>query len=61
MSPPQNNIIIEYSVRGRYVKVSAIDSVTHEEVSIVGDARHDKDFLAQQAIKKLRFMQNKRL
>ena len=61
-SPPAQDeyVIIEYSVKGQYVKVSAIDALTHEEVSIVGDARYSKEYLARQAIKKLRLMQSKR-
>lgn len=55
-----SQIIIEYRANGRFVKVSAIDSLTNEEVSIIGDARHPKEYLASQAVKKLRFMQQKR-
>jgi hypothetical protein len=53
-------VIVEYVVRGRYMKVSAIDPVTQEEASIVADRQYSQDYLAKQAIKKLRFMQSKR-
>jgi hypothetical protein len=58
--PHDSEIIIEYRTHGRSVKVTAIDPITHEEVSIIGDARHSQDFLARQAAKKLRVMQEKR-
>ncbi len=54
------DVIIEYRVQGRYVKVSAVDPVTYEEVSIMGDARYPKEYLASQAVKKLRKLQQNR-
>ena len=47
-----SDVIIEYRVQGRYVKVSAIDPITCEEVSIFGDVKHAKEYLASQAVKK---------
>jgi hypothetical protein len=56
-SPPSGEIIIEYVTKERFVKVSAIDTRTSEEASVIGDVRHSKHVLAQMAIKKLRRMQ----
>jgi hypothetical protein len=60
MARGNEHVIIEFIRMGRYVKVSAVDAVTHEEVSLIGDARHTKDYLAQLAVKKLRHVQKKR-
>ncbi len=53
-------VILEYMQMGQYVKVSAIDVITHEEVSIVGDARQGEQRLASIAMRKLRYVQSKR-
>ena len=58
--PDAAPVMIEYRIQGRFVKVSAIDPITHEEVSIIGDARYPKEYLAEQAVKKLRVRQEKR-
>jgi hypothetical protein len=54
------NIIIEFVPNGNFVKVCAIDIITHDEVSIVGDVRYGKTTLSGLAIKKLRHMQSKK-
>ena len=54
------NIIIEFVPNGNFVKVCAIDMITHDEVSIVGDARYGKTTLSRLAIQKLRHMQDKK-
>jgi hypothetical protein len=54
------NVIIEFIRMGRYVKVTAVDVITHEEVCLIGDARHTQEYLKQMAVKKLRRMQQKR-
>jgi hypothetical protein len=59
-SSRDGGVIIEYRALGQSVKVTAIDPITHEEVSIIGDVRHSQEFLARQAVKKLRMMQEKR-
>lgn len=56
----KDNIIIEYVVQGAYVKVTAIDMITHEEVVTIGDIRYNKEALARIAVQKLRLMQQKR-
>lgn len=62
MSEPvdSSNVILEFIKHGRYVKVTAIDVITREEVSLVGDARQTKDYLSKLAVKKLRRVQSKR-
>ena len=45
--------IIEMVVHGAYVKVSAIDPVTSEEVSIVGDPAAGEARLTREAVRKL--------
>jgi ABC-type bacteriocin/lantibiotic exporter with double-glycine peptidase domain len=56
----EENIIIEFIPNGNFVKVCAIDIITHEEVSIVGDVRYGKTTLTRLAIQKLRHMQAKK-
>ena len=48
--------LIEFLPRGAYVKVSAVDPVSHEEVSIVGDRRRGSAALALEAVKKLEYV-----
>ena len=52
-------IIIEYVQRGGYLKVSAVDTVTGTEVSIVADPQTDRQTLDNLAIKKLQYVMNK--
>ncbi|RVU39197.1 hypothetical protein EOI86_08095 [Hwanghaeella grinnelliae] len=53
--------LIEYIPRGAYVKVCAVDPVTREEVSIVGDARSGSKRLSQEAVKKLEYVLRRKL
>ena len=48
--------LIEFLPRGAYVKVSAVDPVSHEEVSIVGDRRRGSAALSLEAVKKLEYV-----
>lgn len=52
--------LIEYVKVGAYVKVMAVDPVTYEEVSIVGDPKTPSDTLAREAVKKLEFILNRK-
>lgn len=52
--------IIEFIGQGRYVKVSAIDPRTGTEVSIVGDAERSEEELQQVALRKLRYVLEKK-
>lgn len=53
--------LIEYIPNGAYVKVSAVDPVTREEVSIVGDPRSGSKRLSLEAVKKLEFVLRRKL
>lgn len=59
--PPRSDgrVILEFIPRGAYVKVSAIDTVTGTEVSIVGDPTRGEAALRQLAIRKLEYVMNK--
>ena len=60
MDPREHGIIIEMIRDGRYVKVSAVDTETGIEVSIVGDPRRGEAALQQAAVRKLRYVMEKR-
>lgn len=49
----KGDYIIERIVQGRFVKVTAIDSVTGLEVSVVGDAQGASEPLDRLAVRKL--------
>jgi hypothetical protein len=59
MNGKGGEVIIEFIPNGRFVKVTAIDSVTGKEVCIVGDARQSEQSLAQLAMRKLRHVQKR--
>ncbi len=52
----RGNVIIEFHQVGAYVKVSAIDTATYTEVSIVGDPSRSEAALTQAAIRKLEYV-----
>jgi hypothetical protein len=56
----RREILIEFVVQGAYVKVTAIDSVTGLEASIVGPAGASQAALAQAAKRKLEYVAKKR-
>lgn len=53
-------VIIEFRPVGAYVKVSAVDPSTLDEVSIVGDPRQGEAALSALAVRKLRYVQRQR-
>jgi hypothetical protein len=55
MSKP-GNVIIEFHHVGAFVKVSAIDTETYTEVSIVGDPTRSDDALKRAAIRRLEYV-----
>ena len=57
---PAEGLLIEFIPLGDYVKVSAVDTRTGIEVSIVGDPRRGENALRQAAIRKLRYVMEKR-
>ncbi len=52
--------LLEFRRIGKYVKVSALDPVTTEEVSIVGDAEASQEELSRIAVRKLEYVLNKK-
>ncbi len=54
--PQDREIIFEFQTRGSVVKVTAIDSHTGREVSIVGPAKAAKTDLKQLALRKLQYV-----
>lgn len=55
-----DDIIIEFSRVGAYVKVTAVDPVSLMEASIVGPASSSPETLKRTALQKLRFVLSKR-
>lgn len=55
----QGEAIIEYIQQGRYVKVTAIDTKTGIEASIVGDPQAPQEKLQELALKKLSYVLEK--
>jgi len=55
-----DDIIIEFSRVGAYVKVTAVDPVSLMEASIVGPASSSPETLKRTALQKLRFVLFKR-
>jgi phage head maturation protease len=55
----EEGYIVEYYAVGNSVKVTAIDPATLLEVSIVGEPSASRQQLAELAIRKLRYVQNK--
>lgn len=54
--PALGEVLIEFHVVGHMVKVSAIDSKTLTEVSIVGPASESREILKATAIRKLHYV-----
>ncbi len=52
----RGDVIIEFHQVGAYVKVSAVDTATYTEVSIVGDPTRSEDALKRAAIRKLEYI-----
>ncbi len=52
----RGDVIIEFHQVGAYVKVSAVDTATYTEVSIVGDPSRSEEALKQAAIRKLEYV-----
>lgn len=56
----ENRVIIEFVRVGAYVKVSAIDPVSMVEVSIVGSPASGEAILKRTAIRKLKYVLEKK-
>lgn len=60
MRSDEDGVIIELYSVGRYVKVSAVDTRSGLEVSIVGDPRRGEPALRSAVIRKLRYVMRRR-
>lgn len=56
----ESGVIFEFIAVGAYVKVSAIDPLTGMEASIVGDPMRGEAALRQTALRKLKYVMEKR-
>ncbi len=52
----RGDIIIEFYQVGAFVKVTAVDTLTFTEVSIVGDPMRSQEALKRTAIRKLEYV-----
>jgi len=60
MTSDGHGVIVEMIAIGRYVKVTAVDTRTGIEASIVGDPRRGERALRDAAIRKLRYVMEKK-
>lgn len=58
--PSPRDVYIEFHSIGKSVKVSAIDSLTLTEVSIVGPANESPEVLKANVLRKLHYVMNKK-
>ena len=56
----ENRVIIEFVRVGAYVKVSAVDPVSMVEISIVGNPASGEETLKRTAIRKLKYVLEKK-
>ena len=59
-SAEKGEILFEFVVQGNVVKATAIDAATGIEASIVGPAGAGREALAQAAVRKLRYLLDKK-
>jgi hypothetical protein len=55
-----SEVLFEFVSQGNYVKVIAVDTNTNTEITIVGDRRSRKETLQDAAVKKLRYVIEKK-
>jgi len=60
MRSNEHGVIVEMITVGRYVKVTAVDTKSGIEVSIVGDPRRGERALRDAAVRRLRFVMAKK-
>ena len=60
MGPDDHGVIVEMIAIGRYVKVTAVDTRSGTEASIVGDPRRGERALREAAVRKLRYVMAKK-
>jgi hypothetical protein len=60
MNKPKSEILIEFIVQGNVVKATAIDAASGVEASIVGPAGAPREALSQAAVRKLKYVLEKK-
>lgn len=60
MRADEHGIIIEMIAVGRYVRVTAVDTKTGVEAIVVGDPRRGERALREAAVRKLRYVMEKK-
>ena len=56
----KSEILIEFIVQGNVIKVTAIDAASGVEASIVGPANAPREALSQAAVRKLKYVIEKK-
>jgi len=60
MRSDEHGVIVEMIAVGRYVRVTAVDTLSGTEVTLVGDPRRGERSLRAAAVRKLRFVMAKK-
>ena len=60
MPPNKGEVFLEFVVQGNVVKATAIHAATGIEASIVGPANAGRDVLGQAAVRKLKYVMEKK-
>ena len=60
MTGSKGDILIEFVIQGNFVKVTAIDAATGAEGSIVGPANAPREALSQAAVRKHKYVIEKK-
>lgn len=60
MRSDEHGVIIEMIAVGRYVRVTAVDTKTGVEAIVVGDPRRGERALREAAVRKLRYVMEKK-
>ena len=60
MRSDEHGVIIEMIAVGRYVKVTAVDTRSGVEATVVGDPRRGERALKDAAVRKLKYVLDKR-
>jgi hypothetical protein len=58
--PGKGEILLEFVVQGNVVKATAIHAATGVEASIVGPANAGRDVLGQAAVRKLKYVMERK-
>ena len=60
MLPNKGEILLEFVVQGNVVKATAIHAASGVEASIIGPANAGRDVLGQAAVRKLKYVMEKK-